>query len=73
MIREKYQSKENRDRRYKELVALYGRERVKRSSISNQLLHPEYVNDWDGPLERGFGNMQYKTHFPKLYMVEVVA
>lgn len=71
MIYEKYQSKLNRDTRYRELVEQYGKGNVMRGSVSNQELHPEYINDWDGPLERGFGNTQYKTFFAKIYTVNV--
>lgn len=39
----------------------------RRTSIHNQLLHPQYVADWTGPVETGFGNTQYKTHFGVLY------
>ena len=47
---------------------------VRKSSISNQLLHPQYVEDYPrklSPEECGLGNTIYKTHFHKLYEVEV--
>lgn len=70
-IKETYQDKAKRDLRYKEFVIQYGKDRVRRYSMSNQQLHPQYVTDWDGELVTGFGNTQYQTLFPKLYMVEV--
>ena len=66
-----YMSKENRDAKARELQA-QGYQ-VKRSSASNQLLHPMYVEDYPGKLtqvECGFGNTIYNTHFAKLYEVE---
>lgn len=71
MIREKYQNRANREARYKELVEQYGKDRVSRRTARNQQLHPEYINDWDGPLETGFGNKQYRTVFKAIYILEV--
>ena len=68
-----YMSKDNRDIKAKELQS-QGLA-VRRSSISNQLLHPQYVEDYPrklSPEECGFGNTIYKTYFAKLYKVEVV-
>lgn len=72
MIREHYQSKEKRDQRYKELKAKG--HNVIRTISSNQLLHPQYVEDYEGAAkyDTGFGNTVYKTHFPKLYNVETI-
>jgi len=66
-MRELYMNKENRDRRARELKA-QGRA-VRRSSQRGVQLHPEYVKDWDGEVERGVGNMQYRTFFPVIYEV----
>lgn len=70
MLREKYISKKNRDRRFKELKA-QGK-RVFKSTINNQQLHPQYINDFEGEEKNqtGFGNVVYKTFFPKLYLIE---
>ena len=45
---------------------------VKRSSLRNQLLHPQYVDDFTGPerADTGFGNTVYKTLFGVLYIIE---
>jgi len=68
-----FMDKHNRDVKAKELQS-QGLT-VVRSSTSNQLLHPMYVEDYPrklSPEECGFGNTIYKTHFAKLYIVEVV-
>lgn len=72
MIFEYYQDKDNRDARYKELLA-QGRN-VFRSTAASQKLHPQYVRDFKGPEknETGFGNTVYKTLFKNLYIVEEV-
>ena len=73
MTRETYQHRENRDKRARELKA-QGHEVIK-SSSTNQLLHPQYIQDYHRkltPEECGFGNTIYKTYFPHLYHVEVV-
>jgi len=69
--RETYQNRANRDRRARELKA-QGYLGVRRSSIRNQLLHPQYVEDAPEHLrsQTGFGNAVYKTHFAALYHVE---
>ena len=66
-----FQSKENRDMAFKELKA-QGKA-VKKSSISGQQLHPQYVEDFPDKsikADNGFGNVHYKTFFPKLYCIE---
>ena len=68
-----FQSRENRDAKAKVLQA--EGHTVRRSSISNQLLHPQYLEDYGRELSReecGFGNTIYKTHFAKLYEVEII-
>jgi hypothetical protein len=70
IIRERYQNKEKRDARAKDLVEVYGAHVVKRSSQRSVVLHPEYVRDWEGEVRSGFGNDQYKTFFPAIYTVE---
>jgi hypothetical protein len=69
MINLLFQSKENRDARFKEMKA--AGQRVRKSSITNQLLHPQYVEDFTGPekLDTGFGNTVYKTHFGVIYKI----
>jgi hypothetical protein len=70
MIFEAYQSREKRDARARELIKQG--HRVRRSSLSNQQLHPMYVVDFEGPEKKqtGLGNTVYNTFFAKLYMVE---
>jgi hypothetical protein len=66
-----WMKKENRDAEYKKLKAQGLK--VRKTSIRNQLLHPQYVNDWPHPLsdaDKGFGNTIYKTHFAVLYGIE---
>ena len=47
---------------------------VKKSSIRNQLLHPEYVEDEAEYLREqiGLGNTVYKTPYSVLYEVEII-
>jgi hypothetical protein len=72
---ETYQDRKKRDARYKELCAAHGKESVIRRSCRNQLMHPQYVDDYQGAArhDTGIGNTVYKTHFPVLYIVEVRA
>jgi len=65
-----YQSKDLRDTVYNQLVR-EGKS-VRKTSISNQQLHPQYVADFEGAekFDTGFGNTVYKTFFKKLYSVE---
>jgi hypothetical protein len=66
-----FQKKENRDRRAKELKSQGYT--VFRSSIRNQLLHPQYIEDWGEEIseaDRGIGNTIYKTHFAALYHLD---
>lgn len=71
MINLHFQNKENRDKKFKELKDS-GLNVVKRS-ISNQQIHPQYVEDFPDlsiKADNGFSNTHYKTHFPKLYSIE---
>lgn len=68
--RELYETKEKRDKRFKELKAKYGDKFQKRRSVG-QILHPMYVKDYKGELDTGIGNVQYKTMFPVLYRIEL--
>ena len=70
MKSELFQSKAKRDERARELKSMGMT--VKKSSVRNQLLHPQYVEDWQGELETGFGNTQYATFFGVLYEVRVL-
>jgi uncharacterized Zn finger protein (UPF0148 family) len=67
--RMKFQSKEHRDKVFKALK-MKGLN-VKKRVVKGQLLHPEYVEDYEGTVETGFGNTMYQTMFPTLYVVEV--
>ena len=72
MRSELYLSKATRDMRAKELKKLGLR--VSRFSARNQLLHPQYVNDYPRkltPEECGFGNTLYRTYFAVLYGIEI--
>lgn len=68
-LSETFQSKARRDARFNELTARGFK--VRRSSMRNQQLHPQYVTDYDGPekLQTGFGNGAYRTFFPVLYLL----
>lgn len=71
MINELYLDRAKRDARARELQAQGVQ--VSRSVVKNQLLHPQYVEDYPRkltPEECGFGNAIYKTHFATLYKVE---
>jgi len=63
-----FQSKEVRDEVYKKLR---GKMDLKRKSIHGQILHPQYIADYEGQVETGIGNTQYKTMFPTLYELEL--
>ena len=71
-ISEIYLSRERRDARYKELKA-QGHD-VFRRTVRGALLHPMYVQDYEGPEKRetGFGNSVYRTMWPVLYKVETL-
>lgn len=73
IIRRKFQSKANRDAAAKHLRIMYGKDNVRASSMRNQNLHPQYIEDWEGEVETGFGNTQYNTFFPAIYTVTVEA
>ena len=66
----------DKKKRDDEAVKLRAQGKDVRVSVStNQQLHPMYVEDWPYELsqaEKGFGNTLYRTHFAKLYNVEVI-
>src|SRR3970040_392874 len=64
-----YQRKENRDRAFT-MVKAAGLN-ARRSTSRNQQIHPEYVEDYVGKIETGFGNVMYETLFPVLYVLEI--
>ena len=68
MILETYQNMKKRNERKKELKA-QGYQVLVRSSIGSQL-HPQYVTDYSGTFETGFGNTDYLTSWGKLYHLE---
>ena len=43
----------------------------KKSSSRGSRLHPEYVTDFIGEYETGFGNTDYDTHWKVLYSIEI--
>lgn len=69
MINLLFESKETRDKEFKRMKS--EGMKVRKSSTSNQLIHPQYIEDFDGPEKNdtGFGNSSYKTHFSKLYKI----
>ena len=67
-----FAKRENRDKKYRELKGS-GLKEVRRSTVRNQQLHPQYVEDLKNGIskaETGFGNSLYKTKFNVLYVVE---
>ena len=64
-----FQSKANRDRAFT-MVKAAGLN-ARRSTSRNQQVHPEYVEDYVGKIETGFGNVMYETVFPVLYRLEI--
>jgi len=72
-----FMSKANRDAEWKRLRAANPGRKYRRTSIRGQLLHPQYVDDYEQvtsrklePADRGFGNTIYKTPFAVLYEVQ---
>lgn len=66
-----FQNKANRDA-VATLLKVAGH-KVKLSSSRSQQIHPEYVTDFVGTYETGFGNTDYQTFFPNLYKIEIVS
>jgi|GEM_PF-6194595 len=64
-----FHKKENRDKIYS-LAKAEGLS-VRKSSIRNQQLHPEYLEDFEGSYETGFGNTDYQRFWSNLYNLEV--
>ena len=65
-----FQSKENRNKEYNKLKGLGYK--VRKSSIRNQCLHPQYIQDYPIELtdkDKGFGNTLYKTYFACIYQI----
>ena len=71
-ILEHYQTRQNRDARYQELKNRVSVSNLRRSSSRGSLLHPQYVEDFQGAEKQdtGLGNQIYKTYFKALYTVE---
>lgn len=65
-----YQSKERRDEAFK-ILKDKGIS-AKKTTSSSQEIHPEYIEDYKGEIETGFGNTMYRTYFKKLYNIEVL-
>jgi hypothetical protein len=66
-----YISKARRDARYRELKA-QGQD-VRRTSVRNQQLHPQYITDAaeEGiTYQTGFGNSDYRRFWSVLYGIE---
>ena len=63
-----FKNKANRDA---EAKYLKGRGyQVRRHSARNIVLHPEFINDWEGPVHSGFGNSQYQTWHSVVYFLD---
>jgi hypothetical protein len=45
---------------------------VRRGTVTNQELHPMYVEDFEGPEKEqtGLGNTVYRTFFSELYTLD---
>lgn len=67
----RFESKDKRDAVAKSIKAS-GR-KVKLTSSRCTEIHPEYVTDFVGEYETGFGNTDYQTFFRNLYTIEVIA
>ena len=67
-----FMNKENRDTAFKLILKDLNTVAIKKSNISNQQTHPEYIEDYKGLIETGFGNDMYKTFFKKLYKIEIM-
>ena len=63
-----FKDKGKRDEVAKELKGLGYK--VKRGNATNQQLHPEYVEDYEGSIETGFGNSMYQMFWRKLYTLK---
>lgn len=63
-----FQSRELRDS-VARLLKDRGVKHTKRVS-KGQKIHPEYVADYVGHVETGFGNTMYRTYFANLYAIE---
>ncbi len=69
-----FMNKANRDKAFKEMKN-QGINNIRKTSMSNQLMHPMYIEDWPYPLsqaDKGFGNTIYKTHFSKVYGIREI-
>lgn len=62
-------SKELRDETAKNLKGLGFAS--KRGTVRGQQIHPEYIADYVGTYETGFGNTDYQRVFPVLYTLSV--
>jgi hypothetical protein len=62
-----FQSKENRDKAYL-LLKQAGITSI-RGVTGITYIHPEYIEDYKGEIEIGFGNTMYQTSFTKLYIL----
>ena len=65
----RFMHKVNRDKAY-ELVKKVGL-KGKKSTSRGQRIHPEYLEDYSGEIETGFGNSMYQSYFAVIYNLEV--
>lgn len=66
----KFKSKDERDK-WDKIAKSMGYV-TKKSSIRAQNLHPEYIDDYEGQIETGFGNSMYDMFWAVIYKLEVV-
>jgi hypothetical protein len=66
-----YMNEGKRDEAYRTLVN-GGNRYVRRGTVTNQELHPMYVEDFEGPEKEqtGLGNTVYRTFFSELYTLD---
>ena len=64
-----YMNKSNRDRAF--LLVKKAGLKARRTSVRGQRIHPEYIEDYSGTIETGFGNTMYESSFSILYKLEI--
>ena len=64
-----FMNKENRDKAF--ILVKQAGLNARKTTSSNQRIHPEYIEDYKGTIETGFGNSMYNMNFSKLYNLEI--
>lgn len=65
-----FMNKSNRDRAF--LLIKNAGLNARKTASRGQSIHPEYVEDYTGMIETGFGNSMYRTNFKVLYNIELI-